>query len=156
LELLLVIIIAGSVYLYYNLNRILTTALHKSFDSNIASDVYELKFEKLSVNFLTGNVKVFNVELQPRENPLNDYPYINSSFRLTSQKMMLKNVQLMTLINDDKLRLDKIEITEPAVELKIEDKIPIFLPFKDTSAAAIKVKKIIRNLLSHFFLKSLT
>lgn len=135
---LLVIIIAGSVYLYYNLNRILTTALNKSFDSNIASDVYELKFEKLSVNFITGDVKVFNVQLQPREKPLNDYPYINSSFRLTTQKMILKNVQIMTLINDDKLKLDKIEIAEPTVELKIEDKLPIFFPFKDTTATRVK------------------
>ena len=148
---LLVIIIAGSVYLYYNLNRILTTALHKSFDSNIASDVYELKFEKLSVNFLTGDVKVFNVELQPREKPLNEYPYINSSFRLTTQKMMLKNVQIMTLVNDDKLILDKIEITEPEVELKIEDKLPIFLPFKDTTAT--RVKKSNKKSIESYFLK---
>jgi hypothetical protein len=61
---LLVIIIGSSVFLYYNLNRILTNALNKSFNSNIASDVYELKFEKLSVNFLAGDVKVWK-KLQP-------------------------------------------------------------------------------------------
>jgi hypothetical protein len=60
---LLVLIITGSVILYVNLNRILTQALVKSFNSNIASDVYELKFEKLSVNFFKGDVEVYNVEL---------------------------------------------------------------------------------------------
>src|SRR6185436_5276486 len=46
-----------------------------------------------------------------------------------------------------------IEIAEPTVELKIEDKIPIFLPFKDTSAAAIKVKKSNKKSIESFFLK---
>ena len=89
------LLIAGFVFLYYNLNRLLTNALTKSFNSNIISDVYELKFEKLSVNFLAGNVNVYNVELQPVENPLTNYPYINSSFRLKTHKMILKNVQLI-------------------------------------------------------------
>ena len=150
---LLVIIIAGAVFLYYNLNRILTNALNKSFDSNIASDVYELKFEKLSVNFLAGDVKVFNVELQPREKPLQNYSYINSSFRLTTQKMILKNVELRTLIKSNRLVLEKIEITEPSVDLRIEDKVPIFLPFKDTTAVAGKAEKNKKKSIESFFLK---
>ena len=150
---LLVIIIAGSVFLYYNLNRILTDALNKSFNSNIVSDVYELKFEKLSVNFLAGDVKVYNVKLQPREKPLQNYPYINSSFRLTTQKMILENVELMTLIRSNKLVLEKIEITEPEVELKIEDKVPIFFPFKDTTAVTGKAEKNNKKSIESFFLK---
>ncbi|HEU5165137.1 MAG TPA: hypothetical protein VFU29_06330, partial [Chitinophagaceae bacterium] len=150
---LLVIIIAGSVYAYYNLNRILTNALHKSFDSNIASDVYELKFENLSVNFLLGDVKVYNVKLQPREKPLQDYPYINSAFSLTTQRMILKNVELMTLIKEDRLVLEKIEIIEPTVDLRIEDKIPIFLPFKDTTVTAGKEKTNNKKSIESFSLK---
>jgi len=150
---LLVLIIVGAVFLYYNLNRILTDALNKSFNSNIASDVYELKFEKLSVNFLSGDVKVFNVKLQPREKPLHNYPYINSSFSLTTQKMILENVELKTLIRFNKLVLEKIEITEPEVELVIEDKIPIFLPFKDTTAVAAKEEKNNKKSIESFFLK---
>ena len=53
--------LCGCSFAYYNLNTLLTAALIKSFNSNIISDVYELKFEKLSVNFLMGNVKVYNV-----------------------------------------------------------------------------------------------
>ena len=106
-------IIAGGFIVYNNLNRILTKALINSFNSNIASDVYELKFEDLSVNILAGDVKVYNVKLQPREKPLHDYPYINSAFSLTTQRMILKNVELMTLIKEDRLVLEKIEIIEP-------------------------------------------
>ena len=74
-----------------------------------------------------GDVKVYNVELQPREKPLHNYPYINSSFRLKTQKMILENVELMTLIKSNKLNLEKIEITEPDVELKLNgDKLYIF------------------------------
>jgi hypothetical protein len=150
---LLVIVIAGGFFLYHNLNRILTDALNKSFNSNIASDVYELKFEKLSVNFLAGDVKVHNVKLQPREKPLQNYSYINSTFRLTTQKMILENVELMTLIKSNKLVLEKIEITEPEVELTIEDKVPIFLPFKDTTAVTGKKDTNKKKSIESFFLK---
>src|SRR3954447_6647149 len=67
-----------AVLLYSNFNRLLTSALIKSFNSNLMSDVYELKFEKLSVNILDGDVNVYNVSLQPRDKPLKNYPYINS------------------------------------------------------------------------------
>lgn len=150
---LLVIIIVGGVIAYNNLNRILTNALTKSFNSNIASDVYELKFEDLSVNILAGDVKVYNVKLQPREKPLQEYPYINSAFSLTTQRMILKNVELMTLIKEDKLVLEKIEIIEPEVDLRIEDKIPIFLPFKDTTVIAAKEKKNNKKSIESFSLK---
>jgi hypothetical protein len=135
------ILIAGLVFLYYNLNQILTNALTKSFNSNIISDVYELKFEKLSVNFLAGNVGVYNVELNQLENSLNNYPYINSSLRLRTHKMILKNVQLSTLIKSNILKLDKIEIIEPEVEFMIEDKLPVFFPVKDTAGQSKKTNK---------------
>src|SRR6186997_1804962 len=108
LRIILVILIAGSVFLYYRLNQLLTNALSKSFDENITSDVYELKFEKLSVNLLKGDVEVYNVELKPREKPLVNYPYINSSFRLITKKMVLKNVQILTLLKSNKLKVEKI------------------------------------------------
>jgi hypothetical protein len=135
------LLIAGFVFLYYNLNRILTNALIKSFNSNIISDVYELKFEKLSVNLLAGNVSVYNVELNQLEGSLNNYPYINSSLRLRTHKMILKNVQISTLIKSDILKLDKIEIIEPEVEFNIQDKLPVFFPVKDTAGQSKKTNK---------------
>jgi len=135
------LLIAGFVFLYYNLNRILTNALTKSFNSNIISDVYELKFEKLSVNFFAGNVSVYNVELNQLEGSLDNYPYINSSLRLRTHKMILKNVQLSTLIKSNILKLDKIEIIEPEVEFMIEDKLPVFFPVKDTAGQSKKTNK---------------
>ncbi len=144
------LLIAGLVFLYYNLNRILTNALTKSFNSNIISDVYELKFEKLSVNFFAGNVSVYNVELNQLEKSLNNYPYINSSLRLKTHKMILKNVQLSTLIKSNILKLDKIEIIEPEVEFNIEDKLPVFFPLKDTTG---KSKKTNKRYIESFVLK---
>lgn len=145
------ILIGGFVFLYYNLNRILTNALTKSFNSNIISDVYELKFEKLSVNFFAGNVSVYNVELNQLEKSLSNYPYINSSLRLRTHKMILKNVQLTTLIKSNILKLDKIEIIEPEVEFNIEDKLPVFFPLKDTTAG--QPKKTNKRYIESFVLK---
>ena len=74
----------AAVLLYNNFNRLLSNALINGFNSNVISDVYELKFEKLRVNFFEASIRVFNVTLHPREKPLRSYPYINSSLRLTT------------------------------------------------------------------------
>src|SRR6476469_6405411 len=92
-----IIIAVVAVFVYNNFNRLLSRALIKNFNSSIISEVYELKFEKLSVNLLEGDIKVYNVVMQPREKPLHNYPYINSSFRLSAKKMLLENVQISAL-----------------------------------------------------------
>ena len=147
---LLLILTVTGVFLYFNLNRLLSNALNKSFNSSIISDVYELKFERLSVNFLTGNISVRNVTLQPREKPLHNYPYINSSFRLKADKILLGDVQISTLIRSNILKLDRIELTAPGIDFTIADLNPVFFPFNDSVRRATKSKEA-RNLLSHFF-----
>src|SRR5688572_10524574 len=87
-SLLLLVSVVG-VLVYSNFNRIVSEAVLHSFNSNIISDVYELKFEKLRVNILRGNVKVVNVVVQPREKPLREYSYINSSLRLSAEQITL-------------------------------------------------------------------
>ena len=49
--LFLSIVLVGGIFLYNNFNRLLSDALLRTFDSNIISDVYELKFEKLTQQF---------------------------------------------------------------------------------------------------------
>ena len=136
-----ILLIAGAVFIYINLGKLLTNALNKGFNANVISDVYELKFEKLSVDLLTGTVRVFNVKLQRLEKPLQAYPYINSSFRLIADKMMLKNVDLITLLRTNELRLKQIEFIEPGIDFKIADVVPVFFPFKDTTSGAVKKGK---------------
>jgi hypothetical protein len=128
-------------YLYHNYSRLLSEALLKSFNSSLFSDVYELKFEKLGVNLVTGNIQVYNVELKPREKPLVEYPYINSSMQLRTQKILLRHVDISTLIKSNVLKLDKIEILEPEVELKLSGRKYIMFPFSDTTVVKNKSKK---------------
>src|SRR5688572_20440086 len=95
---LFLLVAVAAVLIYYNFNRLLSVSLKDSFNSNIISDVYELDFERLSVNLATGNIRVHDVTLKPRAKPLRNYPYINSSFHLKANKILLGNVQVMTLI----------------------------------------------------------
>jgi hypothetical protein len=91
--------------------------------------------------------------MQPREKPLNSYPYINSSFRLSTHKILLKNVQILDLLKKNTLQLDRIEILEPEVELNITDNIPIFFPFNDSTVAASPDKKTGKKSIESFLLK---
>jgi hypothetical protein len=142
-----------AIFLYINFNRLLSEALMKSFNSSLISDVYELKFDKLNVNFLSGNIVVKDVEIHPREKPLKEYPYINSSFELKTRKIQLVNVEIRTLLRESRLKLERVQIADPALEFLISDAIPIFIPFEqantDTIADQEKTKKTIKG----FFLK---
>jgi hypothetical protein len=131
-----VILLIGGLLLYYNFNQLLAEALLKSFNSSIVSHVYELKFEKLSVNLFQGNIKVSNVSLQPRKKPLRNYPYINSSFKLKTKKLSLENVEIRSLLAFNKLILDKIIIDKPEIDVALTGHRSVMLPFKDTTTVS--------------------
>ena len=133
----IITILAVAAFLVYkNFNRIIADSLTKTFESDVISDVYELKFEKLLVNPFEGSIQVSNVILQPREKPLRNYPYINSSFVLKTEKIMLKNVAIIDLLKSNELHLERILIDNPEVELLLKGRHHILLPFKDTTATA--------------------
>ena len=148
----IVIIITG-IILYNNFNRILSDALMKSFNSSLASDVYELKFKNLNVNILKGNIKVRDVELSPREKPLKEYPYINSSLWLTTKKLLLTNVDIVILVKYNILKLERIEIDKPEVDLIIADRVPVFIPFKDSTDIQVSDNQESKRPLESFYLK---
>lgn len=150
---LFIALITSGIFLYNNFNRLLSDALIKSFNSSLISDVYELKFKDLNVNLALGNIKVNDVILQPREKPLREYSYINSSFRLNTKEILLTNVEILTLLKKNKLKLERIKIENPDVQITISDNIPIFMPFKDTIAVSDTVQLSDKNSIEEFFLE---
>ena len=130
------VLLLAAFLVYKNFNRIIADSLTKTFEADAISDVYELKFEKLLVNPFEGSIQVSNVVLQPREKPLRNYPYINSSFVLKTNKIMLKNVAIIDLLKSHELHLERILIDNPEVELLLKGRHHILLPFKDTTATA--------------------
>ncbi|HSO87199.1 MAG TPA: hypothetical protein VLQ91_11645, partial [Draconibacterium sp.] len=150
---ILLVLSGAGIYFYKNFNRLLSDALLKSFNANIASDVYELKFKDLNVNLVLGNIKVNDVVLQPREKPLNNYPYINSKIRLTTKELLLSNVEIMTLLKENRLQLERIKIDEPDVELTIDNKIPIFLPFNDSTLVTDTLQQTVKRPITAFSLE---
>ncbi len=131
---IIIILLGAATILYTYLNRLLSDALMKSFSSTVVADVYELKFENLMVDIFEGSIEVYNVELHPREKPLHDYPYINSSFRLTTENLILKKVEIFTLLKSKKLYVERISITKPKITVTLTGKRNIMLPFKDSVA----------------------
>src|SRR5690348_9819467 len=113
------ILLTGGFLLYQNFSKLIADALLKRFNSGIASDVYELGFEDLSVNPFTGTVEVYNVTMRPREKPLQPYPYINSYLKLTTKRLVLRDVELFTLLTYKQLKLTVISVTNPDVELTL-------------------------------------
>ncbi len=136
LGILFVIVTIATIYITKNFNQILADALMKSFNSNVVSDIYELKFEKLRVNLFNGDIRVVNVTFKPREKPQRNYSYINSSIHLTTKKIKLERVRIMELVKTGKLELKRIEIDKPEIEVSLNGAVHKFLPYKDTIETA--------------------
>jgi len=153
LAILFVILTVATIYVSRNFNRLLSEALIKGFNSNVISDVYELKFEKLRFNLFSGSIRVFDVVMQPRQKPLHNYPYINSSFRLRTNKIILDDVQFMTMVKTGKLELKRIEINKPDIQLWLNGEKNILLPYKDTLAVKTDTIKSSKKFINSFSLK---
>lgn len=152
---LLVLLLAAGVILYQNFNRLLSEALMKNFNSSIVSEVYELRFDKLRVNLISRSIHVFNVTLLPRERPKNVYPYINSSFRLKTDEILLDSVQLRTLLLENRLDVKRILIDKPNIEMMLRGERNILLPFKDSANVSVDTakQKIKKSLFNSFSLR---
>lgn len=150
---ILVLLVLAGIYLYRNFNRLLSDALLQSFNKSVISDVYELKFENLQVNLVNGSIRVHNVHLLPREKPLKEYPYINSSFRLKTENLLLEEVEIQTLLKENRLVLSNLLITKPEIEFVLNGTRHIMLPFKDTTATPIEKKETGKRPITSFGLK---
>ncbi len=150
---ILLVITASGIYLYYNFNHLLSGALLKSFNSNTASDVYELKFRDLKVNPISGNIRVKDVSILQRDKFLKDYPYINSRLSLVTDELILDEVDLTALLKENKLKLGKIVIDKPQLQVEIDDRMPVFLPFKEAVTDSVSKGSKKRNIES-FSLKN--
>lgn len=143
---LILILITIVFYFYNNFNRLLSDALLKSFESNIASDVYTLEFKDLQVNPFAGNIRVSEVKIHPRDKYLKNYPYINSQLTLETNELILNNVDIVRLLKENKLKLGKILINKPQLQVKIDDGLPVFLPFKEIVSDSVSKSSVKRNI----------
>ncbi len=143
-----VVILSAGFLVYLNFNKLISSALRKSFESSLASEVYQLTFENLRLDPLQGNISVYNVSIEPREN--SEYPYINSFIRLHTESLTLENVDVRLLLESHRLVLDKISIKKPKVELDVNSSNPILFPFSPSDASTVAGKK---RALDSYFLK---
>jgi len=150
LAILFLLTISG-IFLYINFNRLLTEALLKNFDSNVISDVYELKFNNLRVNIFEGSIRVNDVLIQARKKPKQNYPYINSSFKLSTKKLNLIKVDLFLLLKESQLELEEILISEPEIHISLNGERHNFFPFNVSTKVDTKSHK--KKLLIGFKLK---
>jgi len=149
----ILVVMVLSIYIYTNSNRLISKAIMLSFDSNVISDVYDLNFDHLNVNFATGEIKIRNVVIAPKKTPLQLYPYINSSFVLKTKSIVLKKVGIYFLLKHNRLQVSKIEIEKPEIEMQLKGKYPIFFPFKEGEKTDDKENKLLKNSLDSYFLK---
>jgi len=148
-----VILSAGAFYVYKNFNRLISEAILRSFNSNVISDVYDLSFDHLSINIVSGEVKIRNVVIGPKKVPLQPYPYINSSFFLLTRRIDLNGVDIFALLKHNRLQVSSIEIEKPEISVKLTGKNHVLFPFKAGDKTTKAEIEKLKSYLDSYFLK---
>ncbi len=149
----ILVLTALSFYIYRNFNQLVSEAILKSFNANVISDVYDLNFDHLNINIITGEIKIRNVVIAPKEIPLQDYPYINSSLVLKTERIDLKRVDIYTLLKYNQLKVSIIEINKPAISVQLKGKNHILFPIKQGELGTEADVELLKNYLDSYFLK---
>jgi len=149
----ILILTVGSFYVYENFNRLISNAILRSFNTNVISDVYDLNFQHLNINIITGEVKIRNVVFAPKTIPLQHYPYINSSLVLKTGRIDLKRVDIYALLKYNRLKVSKIEIEKPEISIQFKGKNPVLFPLKKGSNTPEEDIKLLKKYLDSYFLK---
>jgi len=149
----LVILTAASFYIYRNFNRLVSNAIMQSFNTNVISDVYNLSFDHLTINIVTGEVRINNVVIAPKKTPVQSYPYINSSFVLTTGRIDLKRVDIYALLRKNRLQLSSIEIIKPGISVLLKGRYHILFPLKQGDQDAKAGIELLKKYLDSYFLK---
>jgi len=149
----IVILTVLSFYIYKNFNRLISDAIMRSFNSNVISDVYDLSFDHLNINIVTGEVKIRNVVIAPKKTPLQPYPYINSSFVLLTRRIDLHRVDIYTLLKHNRLQVSSIEIEKPEISVQLKGRNHVLFPFKAGDKTSEAKMEQLKKYLDSYFLK---
>ena len=148
------LIISGlSFYFYRNFNRLISDAIIRTFNSNVISDVYDLSFDHLNINIITGEIKIRNVVIAPKKTPLQSYPYINSSFELKTRSIDLNKADIYTLLKYNRLEVKAIEIEKPVISVLLKGKNHVLFPFKKGDHSQADDIELLKKYLDSYFLK---
>jgi len=149
-----VVLTVGSFYVYKNFNRLISEAIMRSFNSNVISDVYDLSFDHLNINIVTGEVKIRNVVIAPKKVPLQSYPYINSTFVLTTSRIDLNGVELYMLLKQNRLQVSSIEIEKPEISVQLKGRNHVLFPFKQGGKTSKEEIELLKKYLDTYSLKA--
>jgi len=110
-------------YVNYNINNILTEKINESYNRSKFSEYYNLKYNKLKVNILTGNLKLLDVKLTHKANSNTNFFEKYGSIDYMVGKVIFKNVDIFKFIKTDSLTIDKIIIKKPTISIQKGSKI---------------------------------
>lgn len=121
LSILIVIILAGSLWLRINLGRIAGDIILSQFNSSELSSVYHLEFDKLKVNVLSGELSISNFHLTVDTNFFHADDTLRFKhqflFEATLTNLSLTGLDIRALLLNKQLKIKGIEIDDPGIRV---------------------------------------
>ncbi|RLD46618.1 MAG: hypothetical protein DRI86_02685 [Bacteroidetes bacterium] len=112
------IIIGG--LLYYatiNLNRIVAENIHSIYNQSQLNEYYSLDFKKLRINLIESKIKILHLSFKPRKSFHKQFFIDNGSMNINIGEITLKNADIIKIISDNIIVVDKLLIKDSDINL---------------------------------------
>ena len=146
----LLFIIIGSVFFYIstNFNQILTDKINSLYVQSEASKYYSLDFDKLRVNLINMNIRVYNVHFTPKTNEHHDFFAKNGSIELEIEKVVISKASVLEFISSNSISMEEYVVKK--AKISIHKPATIFQPFafiqKESKNDSLQLKIDIQNI----------
>ena len=100
-----------------NINSIVSAKIKEDFKNSEYSKYYELNFNNLRVNTITGTIRFSNVEFIPKEDADTIFFYNNGKYNIKIKTYILKGADIYKYIETDTVNVELIKIIEPEIEI---------------------------------------
>ena len=112
-------IIIGGI-LYYatiNLNKIVTENIYSLYNQSQLNEYYSLEFKKLRINIIESRIKILHVSFKPRKGAHKQFFIDNGSMDISIGEITLKNADIVKIISDNTIIVDKLLIKDSDIKL---------------------------------------
>ena len=114
---LFVLLTSSLLYLNYNFNHLIASKIRSLYNQSEAANYYNLRFDKLRVNVISQNIRIYNVHLEPKTKEHKAFFTENGSIDIQIGKILLKDASILDFLSNNHIRIQDFVVKNSRIEI---------------------------------------
>ena len=112
---LFLVIASGLFYINSNFNKLISSKIHTLYNQSEAAHYYKLSFDKLRVNIISQNVRVYNVSFEPKTEQQAAFFKENGSVDIRFGKIIIKNASIFDFLSNNDISIKEFKVKDSKI-----------------------------------------